>query len=333
MQNKKDQVMVTIGMTTYGQEAYIREALDSLVAQKTNFSFEIVVGEDCSPDNTREILEEYNKRYPNKFVLLLHENNIGFMNNYKTVLEASQGKYFALCEGDDYWNDENKLQKQVEFLEANIDYTGIHTKTIYVDSESNIKGCSNRVTKGNEVVDYTYIAQQSTIHTCSFMYRSELIDDEFMSILDQSSVGDLPLFLKASLEGKIAYIDEAMSTYRVGVGVMQQWKVERGYLNIIEIYEAFEKLSRYEKIKKITNLSKRYQYYKLAQVYTQENQYLKSITAYSHMLYYTYFTLTSKYEVVNKVSFFAYIKTGIYTIPYLQKAYVFFSRNILGRNY
>jgi glycosyltransferase involved in cell wall biosynthesis len=89
--------------------------------QKCNFSYNIVVGEDASTDKSREILLEYCKKYPGKFKLLLHEKNIGAMANQNEVFKACNGKYIALCEGDDYWTDPLKLQKQVDFLEENPD--------------------------------------------------------------------------------------------------------------------------------------------------------------------------------------------------------------------
>ncbi len=96
--------------------------------QKCDFDFDIVVGEDCSTDNTRTILLEYQKKYPSKFRLLLHEKNIGAMNNQMETLSACKGKYIALCEGDDYWTDPLKLQKQVDFLESHEDYNGVFHK-------------------------------------------------------------------------------------------------------------------------------------------------------------------------------------------------------------
>ena len=113
---------VSVFMITYNHEKYIAEALDSILMQKTDFDFDIVIGEDCSTDATRRIVLEYSRKYPDKIKLLLHNVNVGFISNMMYVLEACTGKYVAMCEGDDYWTDPFKLQKQVDFLEANKEY-------------------------------------------------------------------------------------------------------------------------------------------------------------------------------------------------------------------
>ena len=113
---------VSVFMITYNHEKYIAEAIDSVLMQKTDFDFDIVIGEDCSTDATRRIVLEYSRKYPDKIKLLLHNVNVGFISNLMYVLEACTGKYIAMCEGDDYWTDPFKLQKQVDFLEANKEY-------------------------------------------------------------------------------------------------------------------------------------------------------------------------------------------------------------------
>lgn len=114
--------MVSVFMLAYNHEKYIAEAIESVLMQKTDFDFDIVIGEDCSTDATRHIVLEYAQKYPNKIKPILHNVNVGAMLNQMYVLEACTGKYVAMCEGDDYWTDPFKLQKQVDFLEANKEY-------------------------------------------------------------------------------------------------------------------------------------------------------------------------------------------------------------------
>ena len=114
--------MVSVFMLAYNHEKYIAEAIDSVLMQKTDFDFDIVIGEDCSTDATRRIVLEDAQKYPNKIKPILHNVNVGAMLNQRYVLEACTGKYVAMCEGDDYWTDPFKLQKQVDFLEANKEY-------------------------------------------------------------------------------------------------------------------------------------------------------------------------------------------------------------------
>lgn len=116
--NKKP--LVSVWMITYNHEKFIAQAIDSVIMQKTNFDYEIVIGEDCSTDRTREIVLEYKAKHPDKFKLLLQEKNVGMMQNFIVTLKTCNGKYIALLEGDDYWTDPLKLQKQVDFLQANL---------------------------------------------------------------------------------------------------------------------------------------------------------------------------------------------------------------------
>ena len=115
--------MVSVEMITYNHEKFIAQAIEGVLMQQTNFPFELIIGEDCSTDNTRQICIEYQAKYPEIIKLILQEKNIGADNNSLSIMNISKGKYVAYCEGDDYWIDPFKLQKQVDFLENNPDYS------------------------------------------------------------------------------------------------------------------------------------------------------------------------------------------------------------------
>jgi len=110
--------LVSVLVTPYNQKDYIRQTLDSILMQKCNFSFEVVIGEDCSTDGTREICKEYASAFPDKIVLCLNEQNKGLLNNYFDVFLKAKGTYIADCGGDDYWLTDSKLQDQVDLLES-----------------------------------------------------------------------------------------------------------------------------------------------------------------------------------------------------------------------
>jgi glycosyltransferase involved in cell wall biosynthesis len=110
-------IKVSVAMITYNHERYIAKALDNVLSQSTNFDYEVIIGEDFSTDNTRSIIIDYQKRYPDKFQLLLNDKNIGMHKNTAQVLRACRGQYVALLEGDDYWTSTHKLQLQVDFLD------------------------------------------------------------------------------------------------------------------------------------------------------------------------------------------------------------------------
>ena len=119
-------VKVSVAMITYNHERFIAQAIESVLMQQTDFAVELVIGEDCSTDGTREIVRAYGERYPERVHPLLHEHNLGLKghNNFVATLKACRGQYIALLEGDDYWTDPHKLQKQVDFLDGHPEYVG-----------------------------------------------------------------------------------------------------------------------------------------------------------------------------------------------------------------
>lgn len=119
--NKKDMQLVNVWMMAYNHEEYIVQAIESVLMQETNFDFQIVIGEDCSKDHTREIILSYKKKYPEKFRVYLPDKNIGMVEMDKATYQLCNGKYIAWLDGDDYWTDPLKLQKQVDIMEANPD--------------------------------------------------------------------------------------------------------------------------------------------------------------------------------------------------------------------
>lgn len=134
---KKPKVSVTL--MTYNHENYIANAIESVVNQKTNFDYEILIGEDCSTDNTSKIVKEYENKYPEKIRAFLNKKNLGTTPNSLRVFSKVKGEYMAILEGDDYWCDENKLQKQVDFLDANPDYSLCCTKFYTIKEIENFK--------------------------------------------------------------------------------------------------------------------------------------------------------------------------------------------------
>lgn len=130
--------LVSIFVCTYNQEKYIAQTLESFLMQECNFDIEIVIGEDCSKDNTLKICIEYQKRFPDKIKLLNRKKNLGLIENFFEGLTHCTGKYIATCGGDDYWTDPLKLQKQVDFLENNPDYIIAYHDSIMIDQNEKL---------------------------------------------------------------------------------------------------------------------------------------------------------------------------------------------------
>ena len=150
---KENDIIVTIQCLAYNHEAYIRQCLDGFVKQKTNFRFEAIIHDDASNDKTPEIIKEYAKKYPDIIKPILETDNQYSKKDgslEKIIRSHTYGKYVAMCEGDDYWIDEYKLQKQVDFLEKNKSYVLSHTAFIYqIEYENNRLENTDNITKQN----------------------------------------------------------------------------------------------------------------------------------------------------------------------------------------
>ena len=251
MKNK----IVSINCITYNHEKYIAKAIESFLMQKTNFDFEIIIGEDCSTDNTRKIVEEYVERYPDKIRMITAEKNVGARKNVLRIHEASVGKYIAVCEGDDYWIDPYKLQKQVDYMENNPGCTmtfhnaekinDISNKSEGVMLDSNIKSKQCGI---SEIIDLRFIPTASIVYR---KYTKDNLPKWYMTAI----VGDLPSNLIVTSYGYAYYINEVMSVYRVGNSnsAMARWIVNQQNISdkiehckrFIEIYDNFNKFDNY----------------------------------------------------------------------------------------
>lgn len=213
--------MVSVCMITYNHKAYIREAIEGVLMQKTNFLFELIIGEDCSKDNTRAIVQEYEKKYQDMIKAQYPETNRGMMNNFFAVLQSAQGKYIAICDGDDYWTDPYKLQKQVDFLEVNPDYGLVHTNNDRLDQKTGKLKRNIRVSsKIKDGYIFENIIVRNQIATLTVLVKRELVLDALQKNGDQIKkwkMGDYPLWLEISRHCKIKFLNESMAVYRVGL--------------------------------------------------------------------------------------------------------------------
>jgi glycosyltransferase involved in cell wall biosynthesis len=207
-------MILSIAMITYGHSQFVKQAIEGVLMQQTTFDFELIISNDCSPDNTDEIVQEIIDSNTNghKIKYFSHKKNLGMMPNFIFLLEQCSGKYIALCEGDDYWTDPLKLQKQVLFLENNKDFSicfhNVKTLSGTQFNKENISKNIASVTTINDLATYNYI------HTPSVVYRNGLIP-EFPEYFSKSPIGDYFLHMLNAKYGKIKYIDEIMAVYRL----------------------------------------------------------------------------------------------------------------------
>ena len=242
---------VSVLTITYNQEQFIGQAIESALMQETDFDFEIVIGEDCSTDRTREIVLDYKRRFPDKIRLLLQEKNLGAYPNAVQSLSLCQGDYITVLDGDDYWTSPHKLQKQVDFLDSHSDYV-MCFHNAQVIHEDGSKAPHNRYP---DSMKSTYVLEDILNHTyilpVSVMFRNGLVDAELPEAFKGLPICDWLRFILVAQHGKIGYSEEVMGVYRVHAGGIFSLKgsVEdriRLKLAQLESYEVMNKYLNYQ---------------------------------------------------------------------------------------
>ena len=206
------EVLLSVCIRTHNQERFIREALDSVLCQKTTFAFEVIVSDDASSDGTVAILQEYAIKYHTKIRLLLSETNLGGPNNLKRVIEASQAKYITCLDGDDYYTDAYKLQKQVDFLEANPEYAACFHNTWMVDTLGNKQGLFNKPDFHAIHDAREFIRERWFVPIHSAVLRREYV--EFPEWYDKVMNDDYVVHLLVAKHGAYYYMSDVMVAYR-----------------------------------------------------------------------------------------------------------------------
>lgn len=216
----EDRIMVSVICVTYNHEKYIREALDSILMQQTDFDFEIRVGEDCSTDGTREILREYEKNYPNRFHMYYRKKNLGATKNEYELFMDAKGKYIAALELDDIWTDPLKLQKQFDFLEAHEEYIGVAHDFDIIDANGRIiENDDNKKIKSYFNKEYTlndFLTEGFIFQTGTHFYRNIYKDGKDYSIIYTADrlIRDKTILSLLLDRGNFYILPDTMSAYR-----------------------------------------------------------------------------------------------------------------------
>lgn len=257
----KNDIMVSVSCIAYNHEKYIVQCLEGLLMQKTNFKFEILVHDDASTDRTADIIREYEKKYPDIIKPIYQTENqyskgIPITSTYQYF--RAKGKYFATCEGDDYWCDEYKLQKQYDLLEAHpecdfcvckvqaVSESGKKMKKTYPDAP-----LSSGILSPDEflkVACHDYQFQTSGYFTrkeSEIMYFE--LNLSYKNVAKKAGIGDWPKLLYYGSRGSVVYIDDVMSCYRVNsigsfdYNLQKNNKLHEHYQNMIKMMECFNK--------------------------------------------------------------------------------------------
>lgn len=244
------EVVVSICMITYNHEKYIAQAIEGVIMQNTTFPIELIIGEDCSTDNTRKICLEYKAKYPDIIRLILPENNLGVKRNFRETMQAANGKYIALCEGDDFWIDPLKLQKQIDFMEKNEDYSlcGHNAIILKTGMKKNEVELFNHFLKDTDI-NIGQLVSKWSIPTASIVVRKEVALYNPDWCIDIYSC-DYKLLLLSFFKGKIKYFEDVMSVYRIisgGLSLSAQIDKDRTFVmnQHLSLLESFNKGTEY----------------------------------------------------------------------------------------
>lgn len=212
-----NKLLVSICCLTYNHELFIRQCIEGFMIQKTNFKFEVLIHDDASLDNTANIIKEYEHKYPDIIKPIYQTENqyskgVSLSSRYNW--SRSKGKYIAMCEGDDYWIDPLKLQKQVDFLEKNKDYALVHTNFRTIKNSFMEKNHNRKVLIYEGMVKEALL-RENFIATVTVCFNKEKFDLAYNQIDKKYLMGDYPAWLAVALNSKIGYLNEVTSVYRV----------------------------------------------------------------------------------------------------------------------
>lgn len=213
-----EKIMVSIDCITYNQEEYIAEAIESFLMQKTNFNYEILIHDDASTDNTREIIKKYEEKYPDIIKPIYQSENKyskGIRVEYEYNFKRAKGKYIARCEGDDYWTDPYKLQKQVDYMEAHPECTlCMHSVDLICGKTKKNTGVTSPYNCSTKApIEDMIMGGGGFIETSSVLYPRKAFENVPKLYFD-CVVGDYPMQILLAHEGYAYYINESMSVYR-----------------------------------------------------------------------------------------------------------------------
>lgn len=235
--------LVSVFMLVYNHAPFLRDSVASVIAQQTDFEFELLVGEDCSNDESGAVARALQKQHPEVIRVITSDTNVGMARNKLRLVAASRGEFIAFCEGDDYWSDPQKLQHQVEFLKSHPEYGAVHTDfghTLYRSGSWVLRPSMNsgrsRATPAGNIFETLLLG--NFIQTCTFCARAELVKAVLASGLpiDTYPVGDWPQGLYIAAHSKIGYIDRPTAVYRRTPGSIMNSSAQRS-LDIARAYE------------------------------------------------------------------------------------------------
>jgi glycosyltransferase involved in cell wall biosynthesis len=239
-------IKVSVAILTYNQKEFIGKAIESALSQKTNFDIEILVGDDCSTDGAQETILAYQEKYPDKVKAVLHSKNLGQNGLFNTIetLQLAKGTYIAPMDGDDYWIDDQKLQRQVDFMEAHPDFSACFHNAL-ITYEDGTPSHELNAPDQKEVITAADLVGEDEIWfmaTSAVMFKNGIM--RYPEWFLKSSSGDIPRYVILAKHGPIGYVPGVMSVYRKnrgGASFKDHYRDARFLYNRIAMYEGIDK--------------------------------------------------------------------------------------------
>lgn len=288
-------IKLSVILFCYNQIDFIRSAIESVLSQQTNFEFNIIITDDGSTDGTQEIIGEYATRFPQKISIVESTKNAGILSNALSVKSFIQSEYVAFLDGDDYWVEDQKLQRQVDFLESNSGFSGTFhdAKIDHLDEVAKIKLFTNKnayseVYNYSETVSPLDIINRVIIPTSSLVLRSNFLSDKSLALINDNYSLDWKLLSIAIKNSKLYYFNEKWSVYRNHVSGFSKINRDSAHWSHIKFLKSLLKDSYYRKFK-----------FELGQVISSE--------------YYQIFNNTKNRSLKRKIGY-SYVKAELYKL-------------------
>lgn len=246
MNNNDGKPLVSVCCITFNQVSYIRQCLDGILMQKTTFPFEVIVHDDCSTDGTTEIIREYQQKFPNIIKPIIQKEN-QYSKGIKKILATfvyprCQGKYYAICEGDDYWINENKLELQVAFMEQNNDYSMCFHNAVIKNEINEINSDNLYGIINDKEYSPDELFENWIVPTASILMKKECINYIFKNEQD-FLYGDIKIVEACAHMGKVYGFNKSMSVYRIQKNGVT-WDKARNYQRYLKLPKHFKAIKK-----------------------------------------------------------------------------------------
>jgi glycosyltransferase involved in cell wall biosynthesis len=268
-------VDVSICIITYNQDKFVERAVESALMQQCKFTYEIIISDDCSTDSTKNIIAGYVAKYPGKIKAYYAESNLGMLRNWEKALKLCTGKYIALLEGDDFWNDPLKLQKQYDILQAHPECVISFTNATN-NYESGEQGYPRYVDKTDEFYTTKDLLDYNFMPTCSVLMKNHISANFFHPAYFKSPFADWIIHILNSRFGNIHFLNEFTCTYQIhSMGVWSGIKKEKQLLNRLKALNCILEILPEPEFRKILSTNKKKLLQSICFYYKQEGNMLK----------------------------------------------------------